>query len=405
MMRLFNISDSGVNVTEETVKGITALSRAIEILANSIAGLPFHVYTKSGGNITTLDTHPVNYILNISPNHEQTPHLFWYSMIFNAIMRGGGGAQIIRNDAGTPVSLRLMRYGCTPYKPSKDAQLFYYDNEDAQTLFPEDVLYIPGILVSDGTMARSIIQTFKAAFGETLAAHLLAANFYKQGPMLGGVYTYIGPKPKEGTDAHAYDIANYFGGIANAGKVLPIANGDKFQQLNPLNLQQSQIIEHFEFSITEVARITGVPSWMLELSDKQSYNFSENSAKAFLTYTLDPWLTKRDQECRAKLLLMREAGRIHIETAVDETLWMLPKDRAEYWWKLFQMGAKSPDEIRAYLNENKIEGGSEYFVQQNLMPLSTVKQYFEKQTAPADNNRSYENGNAKSNGSLNGVHN
>jgi phage portal protein BeeE len=122
----------------------------------------------------------------------------------------------------------------------------------------------------------------------------------------------------------------------------------------------------------------GLPPDMLGQTDKQSYAYSETSAKHFILYTLDPKLTERDQELCMKLLTSFEQGRIFIETHVNEALWMLPKDRAEYWWKKFQMGAISADEIRAYDNEAPVPDGhgQKYYVQAQLIPTDQIADFW-----------------------------
>ena len=187
------------------------------------------------------------------------------------------------------------------------------------------------------------------------------------------MYSYTGMKGSaKGDEAMSRDISRYFGGLERAGMVLPIPNMDKFQQLKPVSPADFQMMEARKWTIAEISRITGVPPEMLAESDKQSYGYSEQSAKSFISNTLDPWLTKRDQELRKKLFTEAEKRTLTVESKVDETMWMLPKDRVEYWWKLFQMGAITANEIRAYLNMNAVDGGGQSLVQVNLAPLDAI---------------------------------
>lgn len=380
MMRLLNIDAAGVNVNDTTLESIPALTRAIDIVAGAIAKLPITVFRKkSGGGVEVLDQHTASLLCNIAPNIEQTPYAFWWGMVCNAFLSGGGGAEIIRREYdGKPIFLRLMRFGCTPYKIHTDDPLRYWDNETGKLFFPEDVVFLPGVFIRDGFQSKPLAIAFKNAFGEALAQSLLVNTLFKQGVYPSAVYGYNGTKAGvKGDEALALDISRYFGGLEKMGRVLPVPNMDKFYQLKPFSPQDAQMIESRKFSIAEISRITGVPADMLGETEKQSYSFSEQSAKNFTMYCLDPWITKRDQELRRKLLTTAEQGRVNIETHVDETLWMLPKDRAEYWNRLFHMGAKSPNEIRAYNNESPIEGGDEYYVQSQLIPMRLAEQFWQ----------------------------
>lgn len=373
MMAMFNLSDGNVVVNDTTLAGIPALVRAIEIVANGVAKLPVQVYTRQNGLVNQLDDHPVAYLCNTEPNDEQTPFAFWWSMIANAFLSGGGGAEIIRDERGRLVSLRLMRHGCQAYKIQSTDALRYWDIETGKLYFPEDVLYIPGIWLRNGYEVKTLAHYFRNTFGEPLAQTLMANTLFKQGVYPSAVYSYTGIKGNsKGDEAMARDISRYFGGLEKAGMVLPIPNMDKFQQLKPVSPADFQMMEARKWTVAEISRITGVPPEMLAESDKQSYGYSEQSAKSFVTNTLDPWLTKRDQELRKKLLTDAEKRIIRVESHVDETMWMLPKDRVEYWYKLFQMGAITANEIRAYLNMNPVPGGDQSMVQVNLAPLEMI---------------------------------
>lgn len=383
MMQLLNLSDDNVNVTDTTIEGIPALQLAVDLIASSVAKLDTVVTeVMKKGPALQLPRHHANILINVAPNDEQTPYNFKYAIVANAILSGGGGAEIIRNDNGKPISLRLMRHGCTPYKINTYDPLRYWDNETGKIFDPEDVLFLPGIFIRDGYSAKPLALVFKNVFGEALGQTLLANTLFKQGVYPSAVYSYTGTKTSaKGDEATAVDISRYFGGLEKAGMVIPIPNMDKFTPIPRVSFVDSQMIESRKFTIADVARITGVPADMLGETDKQSYSFSEMSAKRFLLYCIDPWLTKFQQEMQAKLLYSYELGKIRIEFQVDETIWMLPKDRAEYWNKLFQMGAKSPNEIRAYNNETPIEGGDEYYVQSQLIPISIIKAFWTSKNA------------------------
>jgi phage portal protein BeeE len=128
----------------------------------------------------------------------------------------------------------------------------------------------------------------------------------------------------------------------------------------------------------------GIPADMLGESDKQSYSSTDNSAKGFILYTLDPQLTGRDQELMMKLLASNEQGRVHIETKIIEANWMSPKDRIEYNWKKFQMGALKPNELRAYDNEAPVPGGDKTYVQAQLIPVDQIEEFWKSKNPTSD---------------------
>lgn len=370
MMQLLNISDSGVSVTEDTTLGISALWCGVDLLCSVYATIPQRLYRKQNSNITEATNHPASILISTMPRDEYVPFDFKYSMRYNALMNGGGGAEIIRDPSGNPVSLRLMRHGCTPYKPFKNSPLTYYDNEDGQVYQPEDVLFLPGIMIRDGNKAVSLLTAFKNHFGQSLQTEKMVDQFLKLGPLLGGTYTFTGKL----TDAQKESITNSFskefGGTQNAGKILPLGNAENFKQYQPVNFANSQMVEMKNFRIADVARILRMPENLLGSLVNANYNSLEQLFKQWKITALDPMFTRADQEANKKLLRSSQLGTYYFETDVDEMMWMDAQARAEYWKSLSHIGAVTPNEIRRYNNKNGVTGGDEPLVQMQMIPLS-----------------------------------
>jgi HK97 family phage portal protein len=388
MMRLLNLASDGSgvpNVNDHTIETIPALVRALNIVAGACAKLPLSVYQLGIKGPNLLPNHPAHQLCNVAPDGYCTPYRFWWQMWANRFLSGGAGAEIIRNANGRPVRLRLMRFGCQPYQIMPDDLIRYWDNETGKLYDEEDVIYLPGLMVRSGHTVQTLSQAFRNDFGESLAQTLLSQTLFKQGVYPAAVYGYTGTRSSfnKSDEDFSTDISRYFGGLDRAGKVIPIPNMDKFQQLNKVSFVDAQMIQMRKWSIQMIATMFGLTPDMLGDTEKSSYATVEATSKNFILYTLDPLLTERDQEVTMKLPATYERGLVFIETKVDETMWMLPKDRAEYWWKKFQMGALSADEIRAYDNEAPIEDGSggKYYVQAQLIPTDQIEAFWKTKNA------------------------
>lgn len=370
IMSLLNLSDSGVNVTEDTALGISALWCGVDLICSMNATMPQRLYSKRNGTVTEESTHPASVLLNYLPLDEYGPFDFKYTMRYNALMNGGGGAEIIRNNSGSPVRLRLMRFGCTPYKPSLDHVLEYIDNENGRRFAPEDVFFTPGIMVRDGNKAMSILTAFKNKFGKNLQIEKMIDQFLKIGPLIGGVYTFTGKMKDIDKEAITETFSNKFGGANNAAQIVPISNAETFQQYQPVNFANAQMIEMKNFDIVEISQVLRVPANLLGSIVNANYNSLEQLFKQWKITSLDPMFTRYDEECNRKLLRSNQLGTYYFETAVDEMMWMDAKDRAEYWKTLSHIGVIAPNEIREYKNMNPVEGGDEPLVQMQMIPLS-----------------------------------
>lgn len=384
MLKLLNLVGDGSGVpavTDRTIETIPAVVRALNIVAGACAKLPVSVYRVGERGPKDLPSHPAHILCNTKPDGYCTPYRFWWLMWANRFLSGGAGAEIIRNANGRPVRLRLMRFGCQPYQSMHTDPIRYWDNETGKLYAEEDVLYLPGLMVrADGRAVQTMAQAFRADFGEAMAQTLLSQTLFKQGVYPAAVYGYTGNKASmKGDESFADDISRYFGGLDRAGKVLPIPNMDKFVQLKQHNFVDSQMIQQRKWSLATIATMFGLTPDMLGDTEKQSYATVEATSKNFILYTLDPLLTERDQEAAMKLLSENELGRVNIETRVDETMWMLPKDRADFWWKKFQMGAMCADEVRAYENLPPLEDGSggKFYVQAQLIPTDQIADFWQ----------------------------
>lgn len=84
-----------------------------------------------------------------------------------------------------------------------------------------------------------------------------------------------------------------------------------------------------------------------------------------------PWVKRWESEFEAKLLKQTEVD-TSISLELKGLLRGTHKDRAEYYSKLFQMGAMTPNEIRELEDMNPVEDGDKPFVQLNLTTLDKV---------------------------------
>ncbi len=76
---------------------------------------------------------------------------------------------------------------------------------------------------------------------------------------------------------------------------------------------------------------------------------------------------KIEQEFNKKLIFENNKGKTYFEHNVSALLRGDSKSRAEYYSKLFQVGAISPNEIRRKENMNDEANGDSYYVPMNML--------------------------------------
>ena len=232
----FGGTTSGKAVTERSAMQMTAVYSCVRILSEAVAGLPLHLYkyTDSGGKAMALD-HPLYHLLHDEPNPEMSSFVFRETLMTHLLLWGNAYAQIIRNGKNEIVAL----YPLMPNKMSVDrdeAGRLYYtyyrgsdeaikDKEFAVTLYPSDVLHIPG-LGFDGLVGYSPIAMAKNAIGMAIACEEYGAKFFANGAAPGGVLEHPGTIKDPQRVRESWQST--FGGSGNANKIAVLEEGMKY---------------------------------------------------------------------------------------------------------------------------------------------------------------------------------
>ena len=105
---VFGKSASGKNVNEFTAMQTTAVYACVRILAESVAGLPLHVYEYKGQGKERVPGHPLYALLHDSPNPEMTSFIFRETAMIHLLLWGNAYAQILRDGMGRVVGLYAL---------------------------------------------------------------------------------------------------------------------------------------------------------------------------------------------------------------------------------------------------------------------------------------------------------
>ena len=370
---LFGGTPAGKPVNEQTAMQMTAVYSCVRILAETLAGLPLHVYryNKSGGKEKNLK-HPLYRLLHDEPNPEMTSFAFRETLMSHLLLWGNAYAQIIRNARGEVVGLfPLMPNKMTVDRDNKGRLFYLYakSGDDAPTLgnsnmvylSPSDVLHIPG-LGFDGLVGYSPIAMAKNAVGLAIATEEYGARFFANGAAPGGVLEHPGTIKDPQKVRESWNAA--YQGVSNAHRVAVLEEGMKYQPIG-ISPEQAQFLETRKFQINEIARIFRVPPHMLADLEKSSFSNIEQQSLEFVKYTLDPWVVRWEQAmCRA-LLTRSEKSEVFIKFNVDGLLRGDYVSRMNGYAVARQNGWMSANDIRELENLDRIPekvGGDLYLI-------------------------------------------
>jgi len=377
---LFGKSAAGKCVNEFTAMQTTAVYACVRILAESIAGLPLHVYEYRGNGKERVPRHPLYFLLHDSPNPEMTSFIFRETAMIHLLLWGNFFGQIIRDGMRRVVGL----YPLLPNRMSVDRDehgeivYTYTPLSDSKPnlksgrsikLRREDVLHIPG-LGFDGLVGYSPIAMARNAIGMTLACEEYGSAFFVNGARPSGILKHPGVLKDPSKLRESWQAV--YGGTANTGKVVVLEEGLDFQQIS-IPPEEAQFLETRKFQIDEIARLYRVPPHMIGDLEKSSFNNIEQQSLEYVKYTLNPWVVRWEQSLQKALLLPSEQKRYFIKFNVDGLLRGDYQSRMQGYSIGRQNGWLSANDIREMENMNPIpdeEGGNLYLINGNLTRLS-----------------------------------
>lgn len=366
-------SSTGKTVNEHSAMQMTAVYSCVRILAETVAGLPLHVYrhTENDGK-EKFWQHPLYRLLHDEPNSEMTSFAFRETLMSHLLLWGNAYAQIIRNARGEVIALYPLMPNKMTVDRDESGRLFYLyrrNPEDFSSkgnlsevyLQPSDVLHIPG-LGFDGLVGYSPIAMAKNAVGLAIATEEYGAKFFANGAAPGGVLEHPGviKDPQKVKDSWN----TVYQGSGNAHKVAVLEEGMKYQPIG-ISPEQAQFLETRKFQINEIARIFRVPPHMLADLEKSSFSNIEQQSLEFVKYTLDPWVVRWEQAMCRSLLSESEKSKVFIKFNVDGLLRGDYVSRMSGYATARQNGWMSANDIRELENLDRIPtelGGDLYLI-------------------------------------------
>lgn len=376
----FGNSSAGKNVNERSAMQMTAVYACVRILAESVAGLPLHLYlTNENGNKEKAKNHPLYFILHDEPNSEMTSFILRETLMTHLLLWGNAYAQIIRNGKGEVISIYpLMPNKMRVARDKETKEIIYeYFHEDGKVqLFSFDVLHIPG-LGFDGLIGYSPIAMAKNAIGMAMATEEYGAKFFANGAQPGGVLEHPGIIKDPERVRNSWSQS--FGGSSNSNKIAVLEEGMKYTPIS-ISPEQAQFLETRKFQINEIARIFLVPPHMVGDLEKSSFSNIEQQSLEFVKYTLDPWVLRWEQALNRSLIPNKDKKKYFIKFNVDGLLRGDYESRMNGYATARQNGWMSANDIRTLENLDLIskeDGGDLYLVNGNMLPLDKAGSFYQ----------------------------
>lgn len=366
---------SGVKVTETRSLTMPAVWRAVTLLAGSIAGLPIHAYRQEGeARVRAGGASQSTRVL--SDPHPDLTVFEWLELLVCHLALWGNAYLLIKRDGlgralyllpihpsqvqvGRRSSDQAKRYAITGPLP---------DGSKGRVLGDLDVLHIPGFGY-DGVCGVSPIRAARQGVALALAAEEFGGKLFGSGSLATGILQ----TEQRLTQGQADRLSDRWNdkrtGLGSAHGTIVLDKGVKFTQLT-IPPEDAQFLESRSFQVSEIARMFGIPPHMLSDTEKSTSwgTGIEQQTIGFVTYTLRPWLARIEQ----RLTRLLRPDTVYVRFSLEGLLRGDSGQRAAFYKSMWDLGALSTNEIRAYEDLGPVDGGNTRYRPLNMGELGTA---------------------------------
>lgn len=339
---------------------------AIDIIANSIAGLNFGFYLKDTKE--KIEDYPLYNLLN-NPNAEDTKFIFFYSMVKDYYESGNifiykyfMDNEIVSLFRWNPNKVKITRNSFNQKEYHYQGKI--YDNSN--------VLHIPSKFGFDGTEGYSIYDVCKGVFNNTKKLDYFVEQSFSN-IIDKKIVIDISKEFPQATEEQISLLRNKFlqnyMGISQLGK--PLIKSGKLEystiDTSPKDSRSLQLHENRVFQSQEISKLFGIPLPLLE--GKETNNI-ESLYMIFLENAIRPLASQLEQHIN-KIIPFEDRNKVYFEFSYQNFLKVSLSTRVDTYSKQLMNAILCPNEIRRKENLPEIEGevGNTFFVPLNLLPL------------------------------------
>lgn len=355
------------DVNPDTAMKLSAFYRGVMYISTQMAKLPLDI--KDRNNKKLFRENIIYRLMNISPNEEIASFWLINYMIQTALIWGNAYAEIERNRLGIPVAIHLIRPELVvPERDRKTGKLWYrvrkaaYDGSDV-LLAPRDIFHIKNFHTKDGLFGQGLAVYASDTLGIAAGANRFAKGLFDNSGTPSGVVTLEGSLSDEAFVRLKEQWKEQHSG-RKVGGVAILEQGTTYKPIT-LEPEAMQFLESKKFNVLEIARFLGLPPTKLFDGESATYNNIEHSNLEVATDTLDSWARNIESEISFKLLDYPGSKAVKAEYDLYAVFRGDMDTRSQYFLRMLQAAAISPNEIRDKEGFAKYEGGDRFYVATN----------------------------------------
>lgn len=377
---------AGSYVNEDVAMKVAGVHRALIYISTQIAKLPWNVKNRSQ---EILYDDKMYRLLNLRPNKEMNAFSFRLTMIQSALLHGNAYAEIERDAIGRPVALWPIASCDIELHRTRDGELVYrvigmsaqFPGSDAYLPF-NDVFHIKNFHTKDGLVGQGLLAYAMETIGISAGADRMASGLFANSGIPSGVLEIEGALSEEAYKRIKESWDSQHSGRRTGGTAV-LEEGAKYKPIT-MSPEMLQMLESRQFGVLEICRFFGLPPTKLFDNKAATFNNMENANLEVATDTLDAWARNLEIEADTKLLSDQFGGKF-TELDLYQVFRGDMNTRANYFSKMMQVGAITPNQIREREGLAGYKGGDRYYIStNNYTPSDRVDEVIDAQIAPTE---------------------
>jgi HK97 family phage portal protein len=318
----FEVADGMPQLTERAALQISSVYACVGLIAGTIQAMPVNIYAYSpdDGERSRLYGDTLHWVLNEEFSPRWSAANGWEFLCRSMLLHGNAYAVIMRDSNSQPVGLRPIHPDRVVVATTTDESRLVYgvhpemmtersDQGVLKVYDQDDILHVPGFGF-DGLKGMSPLNyALRMAGGSSKAMQEFMMNFYLNSARPDYV---LQTDQLVGADFVAdlrRQIDENHRGAGKAHRPMVLQGGLDIKPMT-MPLKDMEIVAARQFQTEEIARIYGVPPFMIGSMDKTTAwgTGIDSMGIGFVRYTLRKHLNKFENEMNRKLF--RTASRV-----------------------------------------------------------------------------------------------
>lgn len=391
--RLLGDLSLNATVTPRNAMGISAFFGCVRIISNLIAARPFGVHKElENGGGQRQRQHPLDYLLTIRPHRQMSPFMAIRTLVANAIVHGFSIATIKKNEYAQVTEIRPWPTQDVMVMEDLGTGMLFFQVlfNGTNIIYSEDEVIHLKDLSFDGRQGVSIVTWQKPTIKVNLLTSGFLEKYYEKGTFMAGFLTSpLSPKDEEAAKIYKQRVKDAFGaeGFAVLGSGMEWHNVSR----SPV---ESQLMETFDKSKTDIATMFGVPLSLLGDTEKQT-SWGTGVEQMFIGLTrsvLMPIAYQLEQEINYKCLTTRELkDGYYTHFDFKSLLEGGAVEHANYLRTMVNSGIINIDEARELLQMAPLKdgNGSRNMVQGAMVPIDKLDDIIDRKKNETKSNDGY----------------